>query len=465
MAVRAAGSVTVASITDVASTTRYYLIQASTLTAPAKPTASPPGGSWTATEPTYTEGSTNSLYTCDETVFTDGTWAYSAVSLSTSYEASKAAYNKAVAAANAAAAAQTFVGSCPTEAGTAAKVATVGSGFALASDACVAITFSVANTAASPTLNVNGTGAKAIRLNGAAYAFWVAGATVQFVYDGTFWQVCNTPLYGSTATIGNPGGGNVYVDSDSVDIRQGTSVLGTIAAALWEIGKDSTEAVVKFCKDKMRILSHVNPATSNWKESLDLWLMADCGSDGKTASSIGFGIEDFASETQNESALVLQHLVPVSGTPYDRIGLVADRYLIPGAEVTDDRYHDAIQPVVLYNGGAALSYDTAPGAGTTGTVTLSETAAHFKELTVFFTDDAGYIISTSVPFPNGRGFGCFSGHGGKNGSSDPGVVCAATYSVSGTTLKKTGWFRHYDSNGFNADRCDFVLIVRVEGRR
>ncbi len=95
MAVKAAGSVTVASITDVASTTRYYLLQSSTLTAPSAPTASPPGGSWAATEPTYTEGSTNSLYTCDLTTFSDGTFAYSAVSLSTSYEAAKTAYNKA----------------------------------------------------------------------------------------------------------------------------------------------------------------------------------------------------------------------------------------------------------------------------------------------------------------------------------------------------------------------------------
>ena len=104
MTIKAAGSVTVASITDVASTTRYYLLQASTLSAPAKPTAKPPGGSWSATEPTYTEGSTNSLYTCDLTTFSDGTFAYSSVSLSTSYEAAKAAYNKAVAAAAAAAA-------------------------------------------------------------------------------------------------------------------------------------------------------------------------------------------------------------------------------------------------------------------------------------------------------------------------------------------------------------------------
>ena len=44
MAIKAAGSVTLASINDVASTTRYYLLQASTLTAPAKPTAKPPGG-------------------------------------------------------------------------------------------------------------------------------------------------------------------------------------------------------------------------------------------------------------------------------------------------------------------------------------------------------------------------------------------------------------------------------------
>ena len=104
MAVKAAGSVTLASINDVASTTRWYLLQSSTLTAPAAATVNPPGGSWQVTEPTYSEGSTNSLYTCDQTVFSDGTWAYSSVSLSTSYEAAKAAYNKAAAAAAAAAA-------------------------------------------------------------------------------------------------------------------------------------------------------------------------------------------------------------------------------------------------------------------------------------------------------------------------------------------------------------------------
>jgi len=82
-------------VVDISSTTRYYLLQSSTQATPAKPTASPPGGSWNDAEPAYTPGSTNSLYFVDRTVYSDGTWSYSSVSLSSSYEAAKQAYNKA----------------------------------------------------------------------------------------------------------------------------------------------------------------------------------------------------------------------------------------------------------------------------------------------------------------------------------------------------------------------------------
>lgn len=80
---------------DVTATCRYYLLQASNLSAPDKPTKKPPGGSWSDTEPSYTSGSTNTLYFADLTVFSDGTWAYSSVSKSSAYEAAKEAYNKA----------------------------------------------------------------------------------------------------------------------------------------------------------------------------------------------------------------------------------------------------------------------------------------------------------------------------------------------------------------------------------
>lgn len=98
MAVIASASITLTAITDVASTTRYYKLQSSTLAKPAKPTAKPPSG-WTTTEPTYAAVATSSLYTCDLTVFSDGTYAYSDVSLSSSYEAAKDAYNQAIEAA------------------------------------------------------------------------------------------------------------------------------------------------------------------------------------------------------------------------------------------------------------------------------------------------------------------------------------------------------------------------------
>lgn len=98
MAIKATGQISLSSVIDVKATYRYYLLQSSTLTKPSKPTTYPPSSSWDDTEPTYTEGSTNSLYTIDCTVFCDDTFQYSEVSLSSSYEAAKIAYNKAIAA-------------------------------------------------------------------------------------------------------------------------------------------------------------------------------------------------------------------------------------------------------------------------------------------------------------------------------------------------------------------------------
>lgn len=95
MAVKASGQITLTSVVDVYATYRYYLLQSSTAAAPAKPTTFPPASPWDDTEPTYTEGSTNSLYTVECTLFSDDSFLYSLVSLSSSYEAAKAAYNKA----------------------------------------------------------------------------------------------------------------------------------------------------------------------------------------------------------------------------------------------------------------------------------------------------------------------------------------------------------------------------------
>lgn len=101
MAVKASVTITISKYRDTSSITRYYKLQASTASKPAKPTTLTPSG-WTDTEPTYTSGSTNTLYFTDRYVFSDGTFQYTEVSKSTSYEAAKEAYNKAQAAQNSA---------------------------------------------------------------------------------------------------------------------------------------------------------------------------------------------------------------------------------------------------------------------------------------------------------------------------------------------------------------------------
>lgn len=106
MAVKASTSITLSFLVDVRSTTRYYLLQSSTLSKPNAPTTYPPTGSWDDTEPGYTSGSTNTLYFVDCTVFADGSFAYSLVSKSSSYEAAKEAYNRATDAQNSAIATQ-----------------------------------------------------------------------------------------------------------------------------------------------------------------------------------------------------------------------------------------------------------------------------------------------------------------------------------------------------------------------
>lgn len=96
MTVKAQASITLTAIVDVKATYRYYILQASTLNKPLKPTIFPPPSIWDDVEPTYQPGSTNSLYFVDCTVFSDDTFAYSEVSLSTAYEAAKLAYNAAL---------------------------------------------------------------------------------------------------------------------------------------------------------------------------------------------------------------------------------------------------------------------------------------------------------------------------------------------------------------------------------
>jgi len=87
----------------------------------------------------------------------------------------------------------TWYGTSNTTAGTAAKVVAC-SGFSLVKGAIISVLFSTANTAATPTLNVNSTGALAIyagtgTLNATTNVLkWSANTLLTFMYDGTYYR-------------------------------------------------------------------------------------------------------------------------------------------------------------------------------------------------------------------------------------------------------------------------------------
>lgn len=143
---------------------------------------------------------------------------------------------------------QMLYATCNTAAGTVAKVATLASGtLSLKAGATVAVKFTYANTASSPTLNIAGTGAKAMYIQGARDVYWTDGATVAFTYDGANWRVASEPVYAPTATIGNAAGFNVFIDGTSVQVRKGTEELASFKGDEIRLGEGVDCAKVFIC--------------------------------------------------------------------------------------------------------------------------------------------------------------------------------------------------------------------------
>ena len=96
-----------------------------------------------------------------------------------------------------------YFGICETAAATAAKVVTCDE-FRLEKGALLAVQFTYANTASSPSMNVNGTGAIAICGVNGYYVntnMWTDNQMVHFVYNGTWWIALNC-LPATTARYG-----------------------------------------------------------------------------------------------------------------------------------------------------------------------------------------------------------------------------------------------------------------------
>lgn len=111
----------------------------------------------------------------------------------------------------------TWYGTCSTAAGTAAKVVTC-TGFTLKTGCLIGIYFSTGNTANTLTLNVNGTGAKAIWIGSTPLTSeitlkWSTNTVLLFMYDGTRFRYITSKS--SAATVTPQGAGGWYGTSST----------------------------------------------------------------------------------------------------------------------------------------------------------------------------------------------------------------------------------------------------------
>lgn len=227
--------------------TEYYLSTSAT---------SLSGGSWSTTAPTWVNGK----YMWSRTVITNGAGnkTYSPNQNGVCIAGAKGAKGDKGDTGAAGKDGQMLYATCNTAAGTVAKVASLAAGsLSLKAGATVVIKFTYANTASSPTLNIAGTGAKAMYIQGVRDVYWNAGATVSFTYDGTNWRVSSEPVYASSAIIGNPSGFNIYMDGSVIYMRNGTTVLAAFGANNTRIGLVSNDATLDLCCDHIKLGTYV----------------------------------------------------------------------------------------------------------------------------------------------------------------------------------------------------------------
>lgn len=162
-----------------------------------------------------------------------------------------------------------YTAKCTTAAATAAKVATLddSTDFTLAAGVVVAVQFQYGNSATTPTLNVNSTGAKNIALpssataqttgNGTTYNSWGAYETLLFTYSGSQWihmgsgylqyqaykKANDAAPKASPALTGTPTAPTAAVGTNTTQIATTAFVVAEVADAISGITGISFEVV------------------------------------------------------------------------------------------------------------------------------------------------------------------------------------------------------------------------------
>lgn len=213
-------------------------------------------------------------------------------------------------------------GTCDTAAATAAKVVTCSDFDRLMTGVTIRVKFTYGNTAASPTVNINNTGATAVYCYGSTAPVggtsWQAGAVVELVYDGTSFFIVGSATSGSddivaaefsTATTYAAGDYCIY---DGCLYKFKTSHTGAWAAA--DVDSITVTGELKGKQDIFERISYADwQLLSPQQQAAKPYYIYDYPSTAITAANVSYdhtqsglsattaqgGIDELASEKQD----------------------------------------------------------------------------------------------------------------------------------------------------------------------
>lgn len=211
-------------------------------------------------------------------------------------------------------------------------------------------------------------------------------ATSYIVADSTGLMVAD--MSGGAQTPSTVTTNNVLIDSDSVDIRNGQTTLASFSANKIELGKGNRNASIEFCEGhgSIKYISHSHDDSGDVNVDSDDRLILSGANDVLLSGWGGYiGVSadppTMYPERQEGHLFICFEDIEI----YNKDETIFNTY-------TTEDVTNAI-PVTLYNKENAAANES---------VTLSETAANFKRLTIFFKDTDNNYSSVDVWSPNGK---------------------------------------------------------------
>lgn len=279
---------------------------------------------------------------------------------------------------------------CYTSASTAAKTASK-SNFQLSAGAEIIVQFIYTNTASSPTLNINSTGARSIYYNGTnipANAL-AANRVYKFVYDGSYWQLVGTLGYTKTSELTNDAG---FLTSDDVVDEVNQEDKPVTSNAVYEYITEDEKVIASALNDLNERIGDNEVVTAA--------ALTDLNSKKQNKLVSGTNIK-----TINNQSLLGEGNITISGGGSGGDVNVIETVKVNGTALTPDSNKAVnISAVTSFNGSTGAVIYSAPVTsvnGNTGAVVLNIPAA-VTESTVSgwgFTKNSGTI--TGVTGSNG----------------------------------------------------------------